>query len=241
MRRPAPLLALIAVLATMLAACAGGWSASESPSPSPSRQPVTTEDQAIAAVVAHEPRLSGITRFDPDLIGQGTHYQVTPASGAGAFIVDVTVGWGDCPAGCIYRHTWQYVVGPDGSVAVQSEQGDPVPDEAWPSPGGDGRTGIRLQALAGPVCPVEQDPPDPACAPRPLSGAVIVVRDVAGDELQRVTLDQAGVAFVELGPGTYTIAAQPVEGLMGVPPEQSVTIQDGIAVPVTLAYDTGIR
>lgn len=243
MRRLATLPALVALLGLVLAGCAGGWSAypTDDPGGGPSVGPVTTPGQAIAAVIAHEPRLAGITRFDPELMGQGTHYDVTEASGVGAFIVDVTVGWGDCQAGCISRHQWQYVVQPDGSVTVQSDSGDPVPDDAWPTPGGDGRTGIRIVALASPVCPVEQDPPDPACAPRAVPGAVIVVDDVAGNEVQRVTLDDAGVGFVELEAGTYTLIGQPMEGLMGVPAEQSVTVHDGTAVPVTLMYDTGIR
>ena len=59
-----------------------------------------------------------------------------PASGVGAYIVTVTVGWGDCPAGCIERHTWQYAVAPDGTVTLQAEDGGSVPPDAWPTGGG---------------------------------------------------------------------------------------------------------
>lgn len=247
MRQIGPLLLLVAILAVLVAACGGivGSSASPTPEPTPSPtsapSPVTSPEQAVAAVIAREPQLTGITERNPDLIGQGTWYEVTPASGVGSFLVTVNVGWGDCPSGCIDRHEWLYAVAPDGTVTLQSESGPPVPDEVWPSPGGDGRTGITLTALAGPVCPVETEPPDPACAPRSVPGAVVRILDVGGVEVMRATLDGGGFAFLELDAGTYTLEAQPVEGLMGTPAPASVTVTDGVAVPIVLSYDTGIR
>ena len=98
--------------------------------------PVTTPGQAWAAVVATEPRFANIGPMDPELIGQSAWYEVTPASGVGAFIVSVTVGWGDCPAGCIDRHTWTYAVAPDGTVALQNESGAEPPPDAFPAAGG---------------------------------------------------------------------------------------------------------
>jgi hypothetical protein len=234
--------ALVAALILLaVAACGSGAGASPTPSPSPTRGPVTTSEEAVAAVIATEPRLTGIAARDPNLIGQGSWYEVTPASGVGAFLVKVQVGWGDCPAGCINGHEWVYAVQPDGTAVLQSESGDVVPPEAWPSPGGDGRTGLMITATAGPVCPVEQDPPDPACAPRPVPGAVIVVRDSAGAEKARATLDARGIAFVELPAGGYVVEPQAVDGLMGTAAPASVTVIDGAGTPVVLAYDTGIR
>lgn len=246
MRRLRPLL-LVALLAVLAAACsvAGGPPVSPTPAPTPlptsAPSPVTTAEQAVAAVIAREPRLTGIMARNPDLIGQGTWYEVAPASGVGAFLVTIHVGWGDCPSGCIDRHEWLYAVAPDGTVTLQSESGPPVPDEVWPSPGGDGRTGISLTALAGPICPVETEPPDPACAPRAVPGAVVRVLDVGGVEVMRATLDGGGFAFLALEAGTYTLEPQPVEGLMGTPAPASVTVTDGVAVPIVLSYDTGIR
>jgi hypothetical protein len=243
------LVAIVVVLvAGLVAAACGGVAGSVVPSggdpssaPLPSREPVTTPEGAIAAVIAREPRLTGITGLDPDLIGQGTFYEVTPASGVGAYLVAVTVGWGDCQAGCIDEHEWLYAVQPDGTVILQSESGEPVPNDAWPSPGGDGRTGILLTAVAGPTCPVETVPPKPECAPRPVPGAVVDVLDVGGEPVTQVTLDAGGFAFVELEDGSYTLSGRAVEGLMGSPPPQSVTVADGAAVPIVLSYDTGIR
>ena len=129
--------------------------------------PVVTAEDAVARVVIEEPRFTGIAARDPILIGQSSWYEVKPASGVGAFIVTMRIGWGDCEAGCIDEHTFTYAVGPSGSVALQSDAGSPIPDDAWPSPGSGEvapDTGIHVTAVAGPTCPVEKVPPDPACA-----------------------------------------------------------------------------
>ncbi len=234
-----PLLLALLIVAFLVAAC--GAAATPTPVPTPEPAPGTTPAGAVAAVIAKEPRLTGITELDPNLIGQGTFYEVAEASGVGAFVVKVTVGWGDCQAGCISRHEWLYAVQPDGTVLLQSEGGDAVPADAWPSPGGDGRTGIMLTTVRGPICPVVTDPPDPACLPTPVPGAVVVIRDVAGTEVASATAGADGTLFIELEAGTYTLEAQPVEGTMSPPGPQSVTVPDGTGVPITLEYDTGIR
>ncbi len=41
-------------------------------------------------------------------------------------------------------------------------------------------TGLAITAAAGPTCPVEKIPPDPACAPRPVAGATILIKAGAG-------------------------------------------------------------
>lgn len=240
--RWAALAATLFAVVVAVSACAGSTeSGGPSGSPAPTIGPVTTPERAVAAVIANEPRLAGITARDPDLIGQSSWYEVVPASGVGAFLVSVRVGWGDCPAGCISEHTWRYAVLPDGTVEVQAEAGEPVPPDAWPSPGGSGTTGLAIHATAGPTCPVVTDPPDPSCVPRAVAGAVVVIRDEAGTEIARTTLDETGSAIVEVRAGGYVVEAQPVDGLMGTPEPKGATVIDGVETQVELAYDTGIR
>lgn len=136
--RPVGLIALVAVLA-LVAACGGAAStAAPSSSPPASGAPiggtVDTPEEALAAVIAKEPRFAGIGPYQADMIGQSAWYKVTPASGVGAFVVEIRLGWGDCPAGCIDEHSWLFAVLPDGTVNLQSETGSPVPPEAWPAP-----------------------------------------------------------------------------------------------------------
>jgi hypothetical protein len=232
-------LVALSALACLLAGCAGGATGPSASSPPP--RPVTTPADALASVIGTEPRLTGITPFDTGLIGQSSWYSVEPASGVGAFIVSIHVGWGDCPAGCINEHSWTYAVAPDGRVTLESESGPAVPADAWPSPGGAGRTGIAGAALAGPVCPVERDPPDPACAARPVVGATVVIRDGGGSEVARTVTADDGSFFVETPAGEYVVEPQPANGLMGTAASQNVTVVDGAVVVIQLDYDTGIR
>lgn len=233
------LLLLCAAVMVALAACGGTMAPTPSIGPSGGR--VTTPEQAVERVIAHEPRFAGIRPRDPELIGQPAWYEVAPASGVGAFLVSVRVGWGDCPAGCIDEHTWLYAVGPDGSVTLRSEAGDPVPADAWPSADAGVRTGIRVTALAGPTCPVETVPPDPACAPRPVAGATVTVQDGTGAVVEKALLDGAGVAVIAVPSGDYVVAGAPQEGLLAPPAPVAVTVDAVGVVDVTLAYDTGIR
>ena len=148
-RRTLPAILLLAALG--LVACTSGGGASAPPSVSPTGSPlipdsgapsapadgpITSPEEAWAAVVAAEPRFANIGPLDPELIGQSAWYEVMPASGVGAFVVSVTVGWGDCPSGCIDKHTWQYAVAPDGTVTLQSESGPEPPADAFPTSGG---------------------------------------------------------------------------------------------------------
>ena len=172
------------------------------------------------------------------MIGQSSWYEVAPASGVGAFLVAVTVGWGDCPSGCIDEHTWLYAVAPDGTVTLQRESGDAVPPSAWPSP----KTGIIVTAHAGPTCPVETVPPDPGCAPRPVSEAMIDVRDANGRSIARQATDLAGSAFLEVPPGAYRVTIEDsADGFIAAPEAQDVQIGAEAVATVAFAFDTGIR
>ena len=237
---------LVVMVALVAASCGGGFSAiAPTASPVPSAAgPVVTAADAVQRVITENPRFTGITARDPNLIGQANWYEVVPASGVGAFIVTMRIGWGDCPAGCIDEHTWTYAVGPTGFVTLQSEAGSPVPSDAWPSPGSSGitsDTGIHITAVAGPVCPVEKFPPDPACAPKPVSNATVLIVDAAGREQGMVMTDASGQTFAGLAPGQYTVTAQGASGFMSGPEPQQVTVEDGQITEVTLTYDTGIR
>jgi hypothetical protein len=117
--------------------------------------------------------------------------------------------------------------------------------DASPSGGaggsGSGRMGIDGVATAGPVCPVERTPPDPRCAPRPVADAVLIVRDAAGLEIGRARTATDGTFFVAVPAGGYVVEPQPVEGLLGTAPPQTVTVGAGATVTIAIDYDTGIR
>ncbi len=256
-----PLAALVGA-AILVAACAGAAGtatppAASSPVTSPAASPTVgaalSEQEAIAKVLAQDPGFAGIGPLNPDLIGQSAWYEVSPATVG--WRVTITKGWGDCQAGCINRHTWTYDVDPAGAVTLVGEGGDPLgagtDGESGAGPSGppvtipaEGGPWVAGRALAGPTCPVEQSPPDPACAGRPVAGATVVVRDAAGAQIGRVVTAADGTFLVPLPRGgTYSVEGQPTEGLMGTPAAILVDVGDAPTAwaAALLGYDTGIR
>jgi hypothetical protein len=98
-------------------------------------------------------------------------------------------------------------------------------------------------AVAGPVCPVEQDPPDPGCAPRPVEGAPIFVQPADGRDIMiaQGTTDADGVVVLRVPPGDYVVSGGDVSGLMGLPEPTAVSVDAGATSTLDLGYDTGIR
>ena len=190
----------------------------------------TSAAEAARLALAQQARFQGIEPFDSNMIGQATWYTVKAAKDG--WEVMIRIGWGDCPAGCINEHRWTYAVGRDGAVALSREEGAALP----------GATGVGGQVTAGPTCPVVRNPPDPACADRPVVGAVLVVSDAAGKEVARVTSGAGGAFAVELAPGSYRLKAEPHGGLMGTPaPIDFVVVAGQPATVLQVSYDTGIR
>ena len=60
---------------------------------------------------------------------------------------------------------------------------------------------IEVRAVAGPVCPVETVPPDPACEPRPVAGAPIFVMPADGRDVvvAQGTTDEDGLVRLDGG------------------------------------------
>ena len=103
-------------------------------------------------------------------------------------------------------------------------------------------TGVRGTVTAGPTCPVMSEPPDPACADKPVAGAVIIVTDAGGAQVGRVTTAANGTYAVGLVPGVYTLTPQPANGLLGTAEPQTVRVElSGAFVTLDFSYDTGIR
>lgn len=122
-----------------------------------------------------------------------------------------------------------------GTSATPAPTISPVPS---PSAGG---AILDVVLTSGPHCPVETVPPDPNCAPRPVAGATVVVRDGAGREVGRGQSDATGHVRLTLPPGGYEIEALAFAGLMGTPERATATLADTGTTTVEMGYDTGIR
>jgi hypothetical protein len=104
-------------------------------------------------------------------------------------------------------------------------------------------TKVDGTATAGPVCPVQR-PGDPACEPRPVTGATVIVTAIGGAEVGRATTGPDGSFELALPAGDYVLIPQPVDGLMGT--AKSIPFSVGAAgaptpAPLQVEYDTGIR
>ena len=100
----------------------------EAPTPTPVTVVVGSPADAATLVIATNPLFTGTTPRDEGMIGQSKWWVATPLS-EGRFRIDVTIGWGDCMAGCIDRHVWTYEVWPDGTLELVSETGPEVPPD----------------------------------------------------------------------------------------------------------------
>ena len=111
------------VAAVAVAACASSGAASpagparSAPPSGPAAPTVASAEDAAALVVASDVRFEGAIALDPEMIGASKWWEAS-ANDDGSYTVKVTIGWGDCPAGCINQHTWTYRVGRDGALAL---------------------------------------------------------------------------------------------------------------------------
>jgi hypothetical protein len=148
MKTRLPVIVIVA-LASVLAACstgAGRSPASSSPVASPSSPPgstspaptptpiaadVASPEDAAALVIATDPRFEGAISLTSDIIGASKWWEAE-ALPDGAYRISLTIGWGDCPAGCINHHVWVFEVTAAGSLTLLEESGDAVPDSGLP-------------------------------------------------------------------------------------------------------------
>ena len=133
MQPPATRFAASLALTLSLVACAGSAptaspapTATARPTPTPVAAEVTTPQDAAALVIASNPLFAGAQPQDANTIGASKWWTAVPLADGG-FEIEVTVGWGDCMAGCIDRHTWTYDVAPDGTTELTAESGPEVP------------------------------------------------------------------------------------------------------------------
>jgi hypothetical protein len=99
---------------------------------------------------------------------------------------------------------------------------------------------LEVSLTSGPSCPVEQNPPDPNCAARPVANEIVTVSS-GGIEVARGRSDAQGRITFGLPPGEYTVTGLNETGFMGPPEPATVLIGQAAVVTVDLVYDTGIR
>ena len=118
-----------AVLALFLAATPV---AAVSTSGAPVEPPIEGLAEAHAAVLASGAPFEGFPFHDSALIGGSAWWEAYEVDGG--WTVVYSVGWGDCPAGCISTHEFVYTVDtPTGAVTYEGDTGEPLPSTANPA------------------------------------------------------------------------------------------------------------
>ena len=101
---------------------------------------------------------------------------------------------------------------------------------------------LASRVLAGPQCPVQQDPPQPGCEDQPVPDVeIIITSDEFGDIPVPIFTTRDGGFYIALEPGVYLITAPDLDEYLGTPEPVSVTIRPAREEEITLFYDTGIR
>ena len=102
---------------------------------------------------------------------------------------------------------------------------------------GDGTSGIRGQALAGPQCAVEMA--EAPCPDLPWEGTVVATDTASGEEFTATT-DADGRFELILAPATYEVSIDTSSSPPSAEP-QTVMVDSGAFAVVDLFVDTGIR
>lgn len=125
------------------------------------------------------------------------------------------------------------------SATPGATSGTILPGATQPVVAGGGE--LIASVHAGPTCPVQRQPPVPACADRPVRGAEVLILDATGHQVATATSGADGRFTLGLAAGHYQLVARPV-GTLRAPPPVEVDVRAGVTTgPVDIAYDTGIR
>lgn len=128
---------------------------------------------------------------------------------------------------------------PDYVLSVQVAGMVPAPATTSPAAPPDGT--VLGQVLLGPTCPVERNPPDPACAPRPYAATFGISKNLEIPRAFMTVLSSASGTFrVALPAGEYLFYPEAT----AVYPRCSQTLVEvaaGKSSSIVINCDTGIR
>jgi hypothetical protein len=185
--------------------------------------------EAAARVIDGDPRFAGVQALSPNVIGASAWYAAEKSPTG--YTVAITIGWGDCMAGCISRHIWTFDVAEHGTISLTSESGEPFQGGVFmPPPPGNAQVDIEL--VVGPGCAV-----DPGCAGRPAVNATVHFLDPFGVEVTSLVSDATGHAKGAVASGTYVIKADTVAAGQSAPEPVAASIVGGGSFSLHLALD----
>ncbi len=100
-----------------------------------------------------------------------------------------------------------------------------------------GASGIEIQSLIGPMCPVERA--DQPCPDQPYQ-ATLAILDANRNQVVHFRTTADGRRRIRLPPGTYIVVPQ-LTGKLPRTSEQTVKVTSGQFTAITITFDSGIR
>jgi hypothetical protein len=80
----------------------------------------------VAGLAVPLQEIDGILHVSPNY-SYGDGNDIVAERGSNGWVLRYLVKWGDCPAGCINKHFWEFQVTFDGAVRFTGSGGDPLP------------------------------------------------------------------------------------------------------------------
>src|SRR3989344_944214 len=175
------------------------------------------------------------------LDANGTELAVTPAQAKGEWMTEdfvpfeatLTFNTPTTKTGTLILHNDN----PSGDPAYDKEIRIPV---TFSTVGAVESSGMNGYVHMGPTCPVEKDPPDPACADKPYANATVTLTGKTGTSFRGVT-DAHGQFHIVTPPDTYTVKISPQNGGLPRCTERSAAVVTGLFTIIDISCDTGIR
>ena len=103
-------------------------------------------------------------------------------------------------------------------------------------------SGIMGTVLLGPTCPVMRNPPDPQCADKPYSTALVVTTLDGTQVVTQFNSDGYGKFKVNLPPGEYAVRSSATTNIYPrCGSNEIMSVKTGMFTNATISCDTGIR
>lgn len=67
---------------------------------------------------------------------------------------------------------------------------------------------VHVQVILSPICPVERNPPDPACAPKPYETEITILDAQSDSPYKNYKTDASGKLTFPIDPGAYVLRAK---------------------------------
>jgi hypothetical protein len=99
---------------------------------------------------------------------------------------------------------------------------------------------VYVQVLLSPICPVERNPPDPACAPKPYETEITILDAQTNSPYKNYETDSSGKLTFSIDPGKYVLRAKSTAPFPYCT-DLKIVVTTNKTQSVVINCDTGIR